>query len=75
MTEKTFPEIERRKELQFSDEYIEKIAERAATKAIAELTNGVYRSVGKSVISKFFWVVGGLSTCVYFWAKSKGLLE
>lgn len=75
MNHKSFPEVERRKELQLSDEHIEQIAERAATKAMAKLTDEVYRSVGKGVVNKLFLVVGVLATAVYFWAQSKGLLK
>jgi len=75
MSRATFPEVERRKELQLSDEHIELIAERAATKAMAKLTDEVYRSVGRGVVNKFFLVVGGLSTAVYFWAQAKGLIK
>jgi len=75
MSNKTFPQVERRKELQLSDEHIEQIAERAATKAMAKLTDEVYRSVGKGVVNKLFLVVGVLATCAYFWAQSKGLLK
>ena len=75
MTYPSFPEVERRKEIQLSDEHIEMIAERAATKAMAKLTDEVYRSVGRGVVNKFFLVVGVLATAVYFWAQAKGLLR
>ena len=51
-----------------SEELIEKIAERAATKAVAKLTDQVYRDVGKTVVQKFMWTVGvvALAGVLYF---------
>lgn len=56
------------------DSELEKIAERAAEKAIEKLTNHVYQEVGKSVISKFVYIVGACSLGLYFWLKSKGVI-
>lgn len=56
------------------DSELEKIAERAAEKAIEKLTNHVYQEVGKSVISKFVYVVGACSLGLYLWLKSKGVI-
>ena len=56
------------------DTAIEKIAERAAEKAIEKLTNHVYQEVGKSVISKFVYIVGVCSVGLYLWMKSKGVI-
>lgn len=56
------------------DSELEKIAERAAEKAIKKLTNHVYQEVGKSVISKFVYVVGACSLGLYLWLKSKGVI-
>ena len=59
----------------FSDEAVlEKIAEKAAEKAIKKLTNHVYQEVGRSVISKFVYIVGACSLGLYLWLKSKGVL-
>lgn len=59
----------------FSDEAVlEKIAEKAAEKAIKKLTNHVYQEVGRSVISKFVYVVGACSLGLYLWLKSKGVI-
>ena len=59
----------------FSEESeLEKLAERAAEKAIEKLTNHVYQEVGKSVISKFAYVVGVCSLGLYLWMKSKGVI-
>lgn len=53
---------------------IEEIAERAAEKAIEKLTNHVYQEVGKSVVSKFVYIVGACSVGLYLWMKSKGVI-
>jgi hypothetical protein len=53
---------------------IEEIAEKAAQKAINKLTNHVYQEVGKSVVSKLFYIVGACSIGVYLWLKSKGVI-
>ena len=59
----------------FSDEAVlEKIAEKAAEKAIKKLTNHVYQEVGRSVISKFVYIVGACSLGLYLWLKSKGVI-
>lgn len=53
---------------QLSEEQIELIAEKAAEKAVAKLTDHVYREVGKSVVSKLSWTVGviTLAAILYF---------
>ena len=56
------------------DSELEKIAERAAEKAIKKLTNHVYQEVGRNVISKFVYVVGACSVGLYLWLKSKGVI-
>lgn len=53
---------------------IEMIAEKAAEKAIEKLTNHVYQEVGKSVVSKFIYIVGICSVGLYLWLKSKGVI-
>ena len=58
----------------FDDSELEKLAERAAEKAIGKLTNHVYQEVGKSVISKFVYVVGACSVGLYLWMMSKGVI-
>jgi len=56
------------------DSEIEKIAEKAAEKAIEKLTNHVYQEVGRSVFSKFVYIVGACSLGLYLWLKSKGVI-
>ena len=57
-----------------NDTAIERIAEKAAEKAIKKLTNHVYQEVGRSVISKFIYIVGACSLGLYLWLKSKGVI-
>lgn len=61
-----------------TEEQIEQIAERAAKKAaekvMKDLTDHMYRQVGKSVVSKLFWIVGVISVGLYMWLKQKGLV-
>lgn len=58
-----------------TDAQVEKIAERAADKAVAKLTDRVYRDVGRNVIQKLFWVVGVVAVALFFWLQSKGLIK
>lgn len=58
-----------------TDAQVEKIAERAADKAVAKLTDRVYRDVGKNVVQKFVWFVGVASVALFFWLQSKGLIK
>lgn len=57
-----------------SEEQIELIAEKAAAKAIEKLTTHVYQEVGKSVVSKLFYIVGACALGVWLWLKSKGIV-
>lgn len=60
---------------QLTDEQIESIAERAAEKAVAKLTDQVYREVGRGVVSKFVWIVGALVVALFLWAKTQGYVK
>lgn len=54
---------------QFSDEQIELIAEKAAQKAVAKLTEEFYKQVGKSVVDKFLIVLGAVTLAGIVWFK------
>jgi hypothetical protein len=60
--------------LNLTEDQIEEIAERAAERAMAKLTDHMYKQVGKSVVSKLFWLVGVISVGLYLWLKQKGLV-
>lgn len=57
-----------------TEEQIEQIAEKAAEKAIEKLTSHVYQEVGKSVVSKIFYLVGACAIGLFLWLKSKGVI-
>jgi tetrahydromethanopterin S-methyltransferase subunit G len=57
-----------------TEEQIEQIAEKAAEKAIEKLTSHVYQEVGKSVVSKIFYLVGACAIGLFLWMKSKGVI-
>ena len=57
-----------------TEEQIEEIAERAAERAMKKLTDHMYKEVGRSVVNKFFWIVGIISVGMYLWLKQKGLV-
>jgi hypothetical protein len=57
-----------------NEKQIEEIAEKAAQKAIEKLTSHIYQEVGKSIVSKLFYIIGACSLGVYLWLKSKGIV-
>jgi diaminopimelate decarboxylase len=57
-----------------TEEQIEQIAEKAAEKAIEKLTSHVYQEVGRSVVSKIFYLVGACAIGLFLWLKSKGVV-
>lgn len=58
-----------------TDEQIEQIAEKAAEKAIEKLTSHVYQEVGKSVVSKLFYIVGACAIGLWLFLKSRGVIQ
>lgn len=60
------PEVPR-----LSPSQIEAIAERAAEVALQR----VYTQIGKSVISKFMWLVGAAALAVAAWLNGSGWLR
>lgn len=58
-----------------TDKQIERIAEKAADRAVAKITDHVYREVGKSVVSKFLWIVGALAVALFIWGKTHGWIK
>lgn len=69
-----YPGPERRAQAHLTEDQIEEIAQKAAEKAIEKLTSYVYKAVGKSVVSKFLWIVGALAVGVWIWAEKNGLV-
>ena len=62
-------QIERRKNQPLSDDQIDEIADRAAERALEK----VYTHIGKSVVSKFLWLVGAATLAVAAWLNGKGV--
>ena len=58
-----------------TDAQIDKIAEKAAVRAVAQITDQFYREVGKGVISKFVLIVGVLTVAAFVWAKANGWIK
>lgn len=58
-----------------TDAQIDKIAEKAADRAVAKITDQVYREVGKGVISRFTWIVGALAVATFIYAKTQGWIK
>lgn len=57
---------------QLTEEEIDMIAEKAAQKAIAKMTGAVYQEVGRTVISKFFFIIGLLAVGAFAGIKAMG---
>ena len=57
-----------------TEEDVERIAERAATKAVSKITDYVYIEVGKSVLKRVLWLNGAAIVGIAAWLHSKGFL-
>lgn len=58
-----------------TDAEIDQIAERAAHKAFETMTTRVFIFVGKGLLERLFWIIGIITLSMYFWLKSKGVIE
>lgn len=58
-----------------TEDQIDAIAKKAAAEAVSQLTDHVYRQIGKGVVTKLFWLVGALSVGLYMLLKSKGVIS
>lgn len=58
-----------------TDEQIDEIAEKAATKALSKITDLAYREVGKSVMSKLFYVTGVIAVAAFLYLQSHGWIK
>lgn len=61
-----------------SDEEIDKIidetAERAAKKAVENLSSAFYQQVGKTVVNKFLIAIGSAAVMAYIWLEKHFIL-
>lgn len=67
--------IERRSNVQLTEEQIEEIAETAAKKAVEKLTHAFYKEIGKTVVEKFLLIIGVISVGVMFWMAGRGYIS
>lgn len=58
-----------------TEEEIEEIAEKAATKALAKMETHLYTMVGKSVLNKLFYLTGMVAVALYFYLHSNGWIK
>lgn len=58
-----------------SDDQLHKIADEAASKAMEMLEDYICKEIGRSVVKKFFWLVGVVSVAVGLWLKHHGYLQ
>lgn len=56
-----------------TEEQIEQIAEKAAAKAVQQLTDTAYREIGRGVVQKLFYIAGVLAAALYLYIQNKGL--
>ena len=69
------PERRQHVAAQLTDDEIERIAERAAKKAVELMTRDAYAAVGRSVVKKTLYIIGVLAVAAYFWASQHGLVK
>ena len=60
---------------ELSDDQIEDIAERAATRAVSKVKGEFYEEVGKGVMSKLYWLVGIILVGAYAWMVAHGFIK
>lgn len=60
---------------ELDDDQIEEIAERAAVKAVEKATRDFYAGVGKSVMSKLYWLLGLIIVGTALWLQKNGLIK
>jgi hypothetical protein len=58
--------------IELSPEDMDKLAEKAADKAVEKMTDVIYKTVGKSVISKVIWIFGVAGTVFMLWLNNTG---
>lgn len=57
-----------------TEEEIDKIAERAADKAVEKVTVQAYQAIGKGVVTRFLWMIGLITAGFVTWLHTKGFL-
>lgn len=63
----TYAGPERREHVQLTEDQIDQIATRAATKAVEMMTASAYQEVGKRTVKGLLYIVGVLSVMAHGW--------
>jgi hypothetical protein len=58
---------------QLTEDEIDMIAEKAAEKAISKMTGLMYQEVGRTIITKFFFIVGLIAVGIMVGLKAAGI--
>lgn len=66
---------ERRREVHITASQIEKIAQKAAEKAVSQMIDTGYKAVGRNVVEKGMWIVGAVSCGIFAFLASKGWIK
>lgn len=56
----------------FDEELIEKIAEKAAAKAIEQMTSTIYKEIGRGVVNKALYLLGAGAVALWAFLQVKG---
>lgn len=70
-----FDGVERRKKYRIPESEIEKIANRAAQKAVQRMLDDGYKAVGRNLIEKGIWFLGLIACGLFAWLMSKGFIK
>lgn len=66
---------ERRVTLPLSDDQIERIAEKAADRAVEKMTAEAYKAIGRGVVNKALWIIGMIATAGVIWLAKAGHIK
>ena len=66
---------EQRRTLTLDEETIEMLVEKAATRAIEKMEMRLYAQVGKTFITKFFYVIGLLISALFIYLNANGIIK
>jgi hypothetical protein len=66
---------DRRSEIHLTPAQIDRIATKAAEKAVSKMIDDGYRAVGKNVVEKGLWIIGLVACGLFAVATSKGWIK
>ena len=58
-----------------TDAQLDRIAEKAAVKAVEKMTGRMYEEVGRSVVSKGLTIVGVVAVALFTYLYGKGIIK